>query len=196
VTLRGIGELAALLSANVRTLAALHTLVGHPTARTMLVTEPTLFRTDGTSVSSVAMFGPVEAWKVALGSPAGGFEPMLISGALLQLGDALSAQQYVDHGPDLEFVRHLRNGVAHGNRFTFRHDEPRRPASFRGPGAPTTRYGKVGEASFFEITPDLEGSPVLFDYIGAGDVIDLFDFIAWRLVNLADGTPSEPLFPQ
>jgi len=39
------------------------------------------------------------------------------SGALLTLGDELSAHGYFDQAPVLELVYHLRNGVAHGNRF-------------------------------------------------------------------------------
>jgi hypothetical protein len=38
-------------------------------------------------------------------------------GALLALGDELSAHSYFDRAPILELVYHLRNGVAHGNRF-------------------------------------------------------------------------------
>jgi hypothetical protein len=40
-------------------------------------------------------------------------------GALLTLGDALQVHRYFDHSPELELIYHLRNGVAHGNRFTF-----------------------------------------------------------------------------
>jgi hypothetical protein len=38
-------------------------------------------------------------------------------GALLTLGDELSAHDYFDRAPMLELLYHLRNGVAHGNRF-------------------------------------------------------------------------------
>jgi hypothetical protein len=38
-------------------------------------------------------------------------------GALLAIGDALKRQRYFDHAPELELLRHLRNGVAHGNAF-------------------------------------------------------------------------------
>jgi hypothetical protein len=37
-------------------------------------------------------------------------------GALLTLGDELSAYGYFDRAPALELLYHLRNAVAHGNR--------------------------------------------------------------------------------
>lgn len=40
-----------------------------------------------------------------------------ITGALVTVGDALASHRYFDRGPDLELLRHLRNGLAHGNRF-------------------------------------------------------------------------------
>ncbi len=60
------------------------------------------------------------------------FERLWLGGALITLGDALAAQGYFDRGPDLELVRHLRNGVAHGNRFHLLNEEPRRLARFTG----------------------------------------------------------------
>ena len=40
--------------------------------------------------------------------------------ALVVLGDRLAAEDYFDRAPLLEMVRHLRNGVGHGNRFEIR----------------------------------------------------------------------------
>src|SRR5207302_8761734 len=54
----------------------------------------------------------------------GTYDRLWLAGALLTLGDRLKVEGYFDHGPDLEFVRHLRNGVAHGNRFHFLPNEP------------------------------------------------------------------------
>ena len=42
-----------------------------------------------------------------------------LTGSLLTLGDALKDNDYFDHAPALELVYHLRNGIAHGNRFNF-----------------------------------------------------------------------------
>jgi hypothetical protein len=43
-----------------------------------------------------------------------------LSGALITLGDTLAEHDYFDRAPVLEMVRHLRNAVAHGNRFEIR----------------------------------------------------------------------------
>lgn len=121
-----------------------------------------------------------------------------LAGALLTLGDRLAVEKYFDQGPDLEFVRHLRNGIAHGNKFHFTPDEPRRPAHFTGPdqrlrGDATTPRG---EAITFEITRSLQGKPVLFDFIGPGDVCDLLLYVADRLVRIGNGDPPRPLYSQ
>jgi len=46
-------------------------------------------------------------------------------GALLTLGDELSLYEYFDRAPVLELIYHLRNAVAHGNRFHITVDLPR-----------------------------------------------------------------------
>src|SRR5688572_5831171 len=38
-------------------------------------------------------------------------------GAVLAVGDVLQQNAYFDRAPELELVRHVRNGIAHGNRF-------------------------------------------------------------------------------
>ncbi|MFJ2987569.1 hypothetical protein ACIPF8_06865 [Collimonas sp. NPDC087041] len=95
-------------------------------------------------------------------------------GALLILGDELSKHKYFDRAPILELVYHLRNGVAHGNRFNItdkgRERLSRYPAHNRNAAA-TSPLGTV-----FEITPNLCGA-VLFDFMGAADVIDLLQSV-------------------
>ena len=77
--------------------------------------------------------------------------------ALVVLGDHLAAEDYFDRAPLWEMVRHLRNGVGHGNRLEIR--DPRalleRPAHTRD-AACCSQTGVT-----FEITPDLHGTPVL-----------------------------------
>ena len=89
-----------------------------------------------------------------------------VVGALMQLGDFLARAPQRSPSPELEFVRHLRNGVAHGNRFNFLKDEPRHPARFVGP-----------TGTVLEIRPELHGKPVLFDFLGPADVCDLLQYI-------------------
>lgn len=95
-------------------------------------------------------------------------------GALLMLGDELGAHDYFDQAPILELVYHLRNGIAHGNKFNInrwgkdrlaKHEAHNRHAAVRSP------LGTV-----YEITPNLTG-PVLFEFIGAADVIDLLQSV-------------------
>jgi len=81
------------------------------------------------------------------------------------VGDELSKNQYFDKTSELEFFRHLRNGISHGNTFNLVNGEPRRKAKFKT----------------FEIVPKLHGSAVLFEFISTGDLFDLFDHIKTHL---------------
>jgi len=92
----------------------------------------------------------------------------MLSVMLVWIGDELAREKYFDRSPQLEFLRHLRNGVAHGNTFSLIRGEPRRPAFF-------------GQ---FRITPELHGHNVLFEYMMAGDLFDLFDDVAIHLRKL------------
>lgn len=84
------------------------------------------------------------------------------------IGHNLKENKYFDEHPLLEFFKHIRNGISHGNTFTFLGKEPAKPARFRG----------------FEITKSLNGQCVLFDYIEAGDVMDLLDEVKVHLRTL------------
>ena len=84
------------------------------------------------------------------------------------IGHELSLRSYFDKSPELEFFRHLRNGISHGNRFHFKSGEPKRPARFRA----------------FNMTPALHGQAVLFEYMSTGDVFDLLDHVKAHLRKL------------
>lgn len=87
----------------------------------------------------------------------------LLMGAVSWVGDDLKNNGYFDKTPELEFFRHLRNAISHGNRWHFTHQEPRRPASF---GA-------------FTLTKDLHDQEgVLFEFMSTGDVADLLEHTA------------------
>ena len=96
------------------------------------------------------------------------------TGALLMLGDALANHSYFDQAPLLELVRHLRNGLAHGNRFNIDDRGRKRLARFEAHNRAAPVRSPLG--TVFEITPNLSG-PVLFDFLGAADVIDLLQSI-------------------
>lgn len=122
-----------------------------------------------------------------------------LGGALLALGDELTRASYFDRRPDLEFIRHLRNGVAHGNKFHFCNGEPRRPAHFTGPDQRLMPNGTItppGQRRTFEITFALQGKTVLFDFLGPGDICDLLLFVSWRLIRIGNGDPPQDLWPQ
>lgn len=122
-----------------------------------------------------------------------------LAGAVLAIGDELDRAQpyYFDREPDLEFVRHLRNGVAHGNTFHFEGNQPTRPAHFTGPDQRLLSDGRtstpVGQSHTFEITSSLEGQQVLFGFMGPGDVCDLMQFVANRLIRIGNKDEPKPL---
>lgn len=105
---------------------------------------------------------------IARGNPAFNLNFMggLITTAVSWIGAELDANRYFDRSPELEFFRHIRNGVSHGNRFHFRNREPRRPAMF----------------ATFELDASLHGQNILFEYMSTGDVFDLFDEIRNQLI--------------
>ena len=106
-------------------------------------------------------------------------------GALLTVGDALKKDDYFDHAPELELLRHLRNGVAHGNTFRIdqkllkKHPAHNQLASIRG----------YYNDTVFEITPALHNQPVLFEFMGPGDILDLLMSVSMYLIRMGTGNP-------
>jgi hypothetical protein len=98
-----------------------------------------------------------------------------LAGSLLAVSDELKRNEYFDHAPELELVRHLRNGIAHGNRFAIQ--KLTYPAHNRG----------CFKNTIFEITPKLNGQPVLFDFMDAGDVLDLLYSVADHVEGIGRG---------
>jgi len=98
--------------------------------------------------------------------------------AMLALGDELRAHRYFDHAPILELVYHLRNGMAHGNKFAI--DERGRERLHKYPAHNRDAAVKGDLKTVYEITPDLTGS-ILFDFMGPGDVIDVLQSVEIHL---------------
>jgi len=144
--------------------------VGHPPAGLVQRKDGTLSAYDWLHHLNVAMDDPDMATEL---------DRAWVVCALVVLGDRLAAEDYFDRAPLLEMVRHLRNGVGHGNRFEIR--DPRalleRPAHTRN-AACRSQTGAT-----FEITPDLHGTPVLFDFMGPGDVLDLLISVGTHLLR-------------
>ncbi|WP_284948030.1 hypothetical protein [Acidisoma cladoniae] len=103
-------------------------------------------------------------------------------GALLALGDQLSKHRYFDQAPVLELVYHLRNAVAHGNCFTI--DKNGRNRLARHPAHNRNALAKSPDGTEFEVTADLSG-PLLFEFMGPGDVIDLLKSVELYLLKLS-----------
>ncbi len=116
------------------------------------------------------------------------FKRVWLVGGLLTLGDALEREGYFDHAPEIEMIYHLRNGVAHGNRFNITARGRERLADYP---AHTRQAAIRGDHPHsFEITTSLNGRSVLFDYMDAADVLDLFKSVAIYLLRVADGQPG------
>lgn len=71
--------------------------------------------------------------------------------------------------PLLEYVRHLRNAAAHGNRWNFNKGEPRNAARHRE----------------HLLSKSMHGQTALFGTVGPGEFLDLLDDLTELLVVLA-----------
>ena len=104
-----------------------------------------------------------------------------LTGSLLALGDALKDHGYFDHAPALELVYHLRNGIAHGNRFNFTASGLERLKQY-----PAHNREAWFRKMIFEIVPALNEQAVLFEFMGAGDVLDLLSSVGAQLKDLTN----------
>lgn len=109
-------------------------------------------------------------------------------GALLAVGDALKRHDYFDHAPELEVLRHLRNGVAHGNAFRI---DMTLLAKF--PAHNRLARIRSDNNAEFEITPNLQDQPVLFDFMAPGDILDLLMSVSDYLVRMGNGEGARAL---
>lgn len=94
-----------------------------------------------------------------------------INQAIVTLSSLLPKPESDD--PEMQFIRHYRNAVAHGDRWHFTNDEPTTTARFR----------------HVELTADLHGRRASFDTVAPGLVIQLLDY----LVDRFDPTQAAPL---
>jgi hypothetical protein len=100
---------------------------------------------------------------------------------LIALGDAPDRNGYFDRAPHLELVRHLRNGASHGNRF--RIDQPAKLTKL--PANNLSARVRSPAGSPFEITPDVQGQTVMFEFMGPADFVDLFLSVEVHLFSIA-----------
>jgi hypothetical protein len=112
-----------------------------------------------------------------------------LSGSLLRIGELLSHHRYFDHAPILEFVYHLRNGIAHGNRLRF---TPNGLARLnKHPAHNREAYIQGDLKQIFEISPSLAGQCVLFDYLEPGNVLDILLSVEHHLLKLNAWKPEQ-----
>lgn len=112
-------------------------------------------------------------------------ERIWFTGAILRTGDVLATHKYFDRAPELEVVRHLRNGVAHGNRF--RIDSSAQLSKY--PAHNKLAWVKGTE---FEISPSLNGRQVLYEALGPGDILDLLMSVSIYLIRMGNGEALRP----
>jgi hypothetical protein len=86
----------------------------------------------------------------------------------------------------LELVYHLRNAAAHGNRFNITTKGRARLA--RHPAHNHDAAVKSPTGVIYDITPALSG-PLLFDFMGPADVIDLLQSVEVHLSKAAGARP-------
>jgi hypothetical protein len=115
------------------------------------------------------------------------FDRPALGGALVTLGDALMAHGHFDHAPELELVRHLRNGIAHGNRFNIL-----KPGSAQLTKWPAHNRLANVKSSQFEVTPALNGQEVLWAFMERGDVLNLIQTVSAYLIRMGNGDPLRP----
>jgi hypothetical protein len=107
---------------------------------------------------------------------------------------ALAAWAYPSHSdppplnraPLLELIRHLRNGVAHGNSFEIK--DAGRLLKF-----PAHNRAAVTKRDVFEITKRIDGKNVLFDFIEAADVLDVLMSIEFYLTFIRERHAAKEL---
>jgi hypothetical protein len=113
-------------------------------------------------------------------------ERVWIIGALIAVGDALDKLKYLNHAPLLELVRHLRNGAAHGNAFNIQH--PHHLIKYRA----HNRDAQI-KTTVFEITAQLNGQIVLFDFMGPADVLDVLASVEIYLTRIRERLAAKQL---
>jgi hypothetical protein len=118
------------------------------------------------------------------------FDRVWLTGALLTVGDAVGYNGFFDHDPEAEIIRHLRNGIAHGNQFNFRGDRVINPVTekLKYP-ANIFRYSERQLMPRHEIDTHLQGAEVLWGWGGPDAIIDCLTVLGIHLWNVGHGLP-------
>ena len=117
------------------------------------------------------------------------FDRVWLIGALLTVGDALGANGYFNHHPEAEMIRHLRNGIAHGNRFYFdRAVIDKTTGKLKHP-ANISRWSARQVMPQHEIDTNLQGAEVLWGWGGPDAIIDCLTVLGVHLWHVGHGLP-------
>lgn len=90
---------------------------------------------------------------------------MLLYPAIVLIGDCLAVSNMYDSTPEMRFFKQLRHALAHGNKWHFRRGMPKGVHTFKQ----------------FTLHSSLKGHAVLFDYMEAGDVLELLEHVRDQL---------------
>jgi hypothetical protein len=115
------------------------------------------------------------------------FERVWLVGALLVVGDALGENGYFKHIPEAEIIRHLRNGIGHGNKFNFRPEVIDKTTGKLKHPANIFRYAARQVMPRHEVDTDLQGTEVLFGWGGPDAVVDCLTVLGVHLWNVGHG---------
>jgi len=140
-------------------------------------------RRNGTAHSYSFQFYLRQAFDHA--ATAAGMQTTWFASAIVAAADALKPHNYFNRPPALEVIYHLRNGIAHGNKFDFTPDCRARMAAH--PANTEEWAASSAELTPFHITESLHGSGVLFDYMGPADITDVLIAGHLYLGKLAQG---------
>lgn len=159
-------------------------VVAHPDAKTLLPErEPgrraqigRIRKADGDS--AIEYLSPYYLDRAA--RDADDYGRIWLAGAILKLGDEIK-RAGLPRTPEVEWVRHVRNAIAHGNCFRIDHpaELDEHPAYIPG------RYddGSRNEVRDHEIVPDLDGKPFLFEFVGEAELVSVFQVIGMHLAS-------------
>jgi hypothetical protein len=117
----------------------------------------------------------------------GDFKKAWLASSLLTIGDTLGTHNYFGHAPEAELIRHLRNGVAHKNRFAFHPSVIERRSGLLRHPAHNRRYTTVLTMREYTIDTHLQGTEVLFGYGGAAVLLDILTCLGWHLTRTGTG---------
>jgi hypothetical protein len=115
------------------------------------------------------------------------FDKVWLVGALLTVGDALGENGYFGHIAEAEIIRHLRNGVGHGNKFRFSDTVKDKGTGRLKYAANTFRYAEQLQMPRHEVDTHLDGTEVLFKWGGPDAIIDCLTVLGFHLLNVGYG---------